>query len=164
MQKEQLTDQWAIKLQGFFDAFEWINNKTNQRYLFTINLLPNTSSLDEAVRKHFGDYLINYDLQLLDNWQSEISKVIGKWLFSFLNPDEHLHLEDPQNTFYLSHESFRSDVVTGIMKDMHNFLAPKSVCKFVPQMKRSYYLGNVTDEFIIEGDHRYAYLHFSHVD
>jgi hypothetical protein len=94
------------ELRGFLNAFECVNNRDDQGYMFEIWGVRKKPDLDLAVEEVFARWNASrVSKTRVSEWEKSLSSVLERWLLAFLK-DSH-HLIDRGKHFTLSSDSGR---------------------------------------------------------
>ena len=161
------------RISGILEGLAQVNNKTNHGFTFDISLLGNVGSIESLAQDHlkkdYPDSEISFSSLKL--WKKELSQCLEKWLFCY-QPQKDTdgkilvggcgsffsYLKDIDNSFSLSHPSFRSDFLMKLCDSLDSMLDVVQVLEVKLQTK-SWYECDWND-YVIEGRLANVFLHF----
>lgn len=112
----------VAKINGFLQAFEWFNNKTDHGYSFysvSLGVSDANGALETYKQRTFKNpsEVRTTKKQREDDWKIVLARLLGQWLFQFhSNPVSNITLSDRKNDFSLSDASFRNEIVDDLIK------------------------------------------------
>ena len=116
-------------IQGFLDAFAWINHKTNHGYSFQITLIEKNAPIEEVIETYITNLyttkeeIVKYNyLHVKTSWKKELEKNLIKWLFQFQSDQfggNHF-LKDQSYQFSLSKKSFVQIMLKEFIKNFES--------------------------------------------
>jgi hypothetical protein len=124
-------------LQGFLRAFAWFNQKADHGYTFSLDVIPKSSSVEEAIERHFRGEMVRMKLTPVAGWPEVVRGLLARWLFQFQDPRGD-HLEDPRRSFSLSHEAFRPMFWEEVMGRLASAVQPEAVWRVEVQTRGWY--------------------------
>lgn len=113
------------RLNGFLQAFAWINHKADNQYSFEPSVLPAFTDTRKAIEYYAENYLGGYNDVSINlsgtqaDWQTQLNKLLSEWLFNFqVDPfNDDICLRDKRGYFSLSRDSSRQDMLQELLAD-----------------------------------------------
>lgn len=106
------------RLDGFLNAFEWINHKVDFQCTFYAVQLPDTGSVEEALATYFKAQASAFTIRHMTPFDSELRQLFKRNLLMFQDPKDH-HLADHGNNFWLFDEMGQDNMleeITGVFR------------------------------------------------
>ena len=148
-------------LSGFFRAFEWVNNKSDNGFTFRVECVDGSSDVESAVAKYFAaENALSISVKEIAYSREILFKTLVRWLLCYLNdPVARDRLQDPRQNFSLSHPDFYSQLLTPILDAIESLVPVRSMCTIELTTKGFYACDS--DDLVIAGNDRMLFLHFS---
>jgi len=158
------TDTTLARLEGFLNAFEWLNSKTDHNCTFTVENVTKAADVPSALAAHFKLKPSDFQVEPLINIEADLRDVFARFLFLFREPAEGhefgRYLVDPRRSFNLVRDDGRDsllDYLIGVVRDLGTTAAWRVVASLECGALREWCF---QDDVVIELPDRLCLLHF----
>jgi uncharacterized protein (TIGR02996 family) len=124
---------------------------------FSVTLVRPQGALAELAARHFGDAYTPVSLERLEDWQTTLRAVLGRWLFQSLE-----HLPEGGARLFFQVDYGRRSLTDRVMQAIVEVVRPRTGWRARVTPRRFYALD--WDDLVLEAEDRVLFLHFSQSD
>jgi hypothetical protein len=139
------------QLRGLLAAFAWANHQCNHCCTFTVEELPISDDIHDALIPHFDEWTNKVGITELSDWQASVSDALHGMLFQFSD------LVKPDAVSALTDKRCQREIVDTIMDAFNAGLQPLQVWRVEIEPRGFYEC--VCDDFAIRGNSGRFLLH-----
>ncbi len=166
-------EYFIAKLDGFFEAFAWFNNKTNNQFQFETcdNIIFQKNGNEDfdikrSINEFFSHEASKISIERNEDWKAELLNVLNKWLFRFQSqgndPIYGPFLRDDKNDFSLFSKLHRNHLLEQLIDDIIKISDP--ICAYNVTLVLKEFFANDLEILVIEGNRYNLVLRFELYD